>query len=207
MTEPPAGSRRPAQARRIDARGTQDLADGGWRDCHAELRQFAVDPAVSRQRVLLRQANERLIADLAAQIREVAADAVPLPPSGSAAPYRQRQAPPQPAEPGYMVVSLDCFFAQHCGLSCGGLVLVREAGNLFWGARGWRCAGNCLRPAAMPLKMAADDPQHARSLVVRLAPPGGRYQQRDVRPSSPPSRTGRASGGLLLGLAAKSAQV
>jgi DDE superfamily endonuclease len=54
------GGRRPRQfiehrSRRMhlggvtDARGTQDLPDGGWRDCHAEFRQFAVDPAVSQQ--------------------------------------------------------------------------------------------------------------------------------------------------------------
>jgi len=46
-----------AARRRVDARGTQDLPDGGWRDCHAEFRQFAVDPAVSPQRVLMRQPN------------------------------------------------------------------------------------------------------------------------------------------------------
>ena len=44
-----------AARRRVDVRGTQDLPDGGWRDCHAEFRQFAVDPAVFPQRVLLRQ--------------------------------------------------------------------------------------------------------------------------------------------------------
>jgi hypothetical protein len=33
--------------RRIDARSTQDLPHRGRRDRHAELRQLAVDPAVS----------------------------------------------------------------------------------------------------------------------------------------------------------------
>ena len=42
---PPARAR--AARRRIDPRGMQDLPHGGGRDCHAELRQFAVDPAVS----------------------------------------------------------------------------------------------------------------------------------------------------------------
>jgi len=36
----------------------QDLPDGGRRDCHAELGQFAVDPAVSPQRILCREAND-----------------------------------------------------------------------------------------------------------------------------------------------------
>ena len=42
---PPARTRAPR--RWIDARGMQDLPDGGRCDCHAELRQFAVDAAVS----------------------------------------------------------------------------------------------------------------------------------------------------------------
>src|ERR1017187_4985165 len=49
---------RPAR-RRIDARSPQDLPYGGRRDCHAELGQFAVDPAVSPQRILLRPANDQ----------------------------------------------------------------------------------------------------------------------------------------------------
>jgi hypothetical protein len=50
--------RRARPARRwIDARGVQDLPDGGRRDRHAELGQLAVDPAVSPLRVLPRQAN------------------------------------------------------------------------------------------------------------------------------------------------------
>jgi hypothetical protein len=44
---------------RIDARSAQDLPDGGWRDGHAEFRHFAVDPAVSPQRILLRQPNDK----------------------------------------------------------------------------------------------------------------------------------------------------
>ena len=53
---PPSRTR--AARRRIDARDPQDLPDGGRRDCHAEFRQFAVDPAVPPQRVLLRQADD-----------------------------------------------------------------------------------------------------------------------------------------------------
>jgi hypothetical protein len=45
--------------RRIDARGPQDLPHRGRRDHHAELGQFAVDPAVPPQRILLRQANDK----------------------------------------------------------------------------------------------------------------------------------------------------
>jgi hypothetical protein len=52
------GRARPAW-RRINARGMQDLPHGRRRDCHAEFRQFAVDPAVSPQRILLRQANDQ----------------------------------------------------------------------------------------------------------------------------------------------------
>ncbi len=57
VQELPPGRARPPRGR-IDARGPQDLPDGGRRDCHAEFRQFAVDPAVSPQRILLRQAND-----------------------------------------------------------------------------------------------------------------------------------------------------
>ena len=46
-----------AARRRIDARGMQDLPHRGRRGRHAELGQLAVDPAVSPQRVLLRQAG------------------------------------------------------------------------------------------------------------------------------------------------------
>jgi SAM-dependent methyltransferase len=42
-----------------DARGMQDLPHRGRRDRNAELRQFAVDPAMSPQRILLRQANDK----------------------------------------------------------------------------------------------------------------------------------------------------
>ena len=54
---PPRRAR--AARRRIDARGTQDLPHRGRRDHHAELGQFAVDPAVSPERILLRQANDK----------------------------------------------------------------------------------------------------------------------------------------------------
>ena len=36
-----------AAGSRLDARGTQDLPDGGWRDGHTEFRRFTVDPAIS----------------------------------------------------------------------------------------------------------------------------------------------------------------
>ena len=49
-----------ASRRRIDARGTQDLPHGGRRDRNAELGELAVDPAVSPQRVLPRQANGKV---------------------------------------------------------------------------------------------------------------------------------------------------
>ena len=48
---PPARARAPGC--RIDASGMQDLPHGGRRDCHAELGQFAVDPAVSPPREML----------------------------------------------------------------------------------------------------------------------------------------------------------
>jgi hypothetical protein len=54
--ELPPGRARAARCR-IDARGTEDFPDGGWRNRHAELGQLAVDPPVSPQRVLLRQAD------------------------------------------------------------------------------------------------------------------------------------------------------
>ena len=46
VQELPPGRARAAR-RWIDARGMQDLPDGGRRDCHAEFRQLAVDAAVS----------------------------------------------------------------------------------------------------------------------------------------------------------------
>jgi hypothetical protein len=52
---PPARARAPR--RWIDAGRMQDLPHGGGRDCHAELCEFAVDPAVSPQRILLRKAD------------------------------------------------------------------------------------------------------------------------------------------------------
>jgi len=48
-----------APRRRIDARGMQDLPHGARRHGDAEFRQFAVDPAVSPQRILLRQPNDQ----------------------------------------------------------------------------------------------------------------------------------------------------
>jgi hypothetical protein len=48
---PPARARAPRC--RIDARGMQDLPHGRQRDCHAELHEFAVDPAVSPSRKML----------------------------------------------------------------------------------------------------------------------------------------------------------
>ena len=54
---PPARTR--AARRWIDPGRTQDLPHGGGRDCHAELGEFAVDPAVSPQRILLRQADDK----------------------------------------------------------------------------------------------------------------------------------------------------
>src|ERR1700691_1390649 len=54
---PPARAR--ASRCRIDACGMQDLPHGGRRDRHAELREFAVDAAMSPQRILPRQADER----------------------------------------------------------------------------------------------------------------------------------------------------
>src|ERR1700733_6017885 len=52
---PPVRAR--ASRRWIDAGRMTDLPHGGGRDCHAELCEFAVDPAVSLQRILLRQAD------------------------------------------------------------------------------------------------------------------------------------------------------
>jgi hypothetical protein len=54
---PPARARAPRCW--IDARGMQDLPHGRRRDCYAELCELAVDPAVSPQRVLLRQADDK----------------------------------------------------------------------------------------------------------------------------------------------------
>jgi hypothetical protein len=58
VQELPPGRARAAR-RRIDARGAQDLPDRGLRDGHAEFRQFAVDPAVSPPRILLRQPDDK----------------------------------------------------------------------------------------------------------------------------------------------------
>src|SRR2546421_11427095 len=53
----PGGIR--AARRRIDARSTQDLPHRRRCDSHAELRQLAMYPAVSPQRILLRQAHDK----------------------------------------------------------------------------------------------------------------------------------------------------
>ena len=45
--------------RRIDARSAQDLPHGRRRNCHAELHELAVDPPVSPQRILPRQADDK----------------------------------------------------------------------------------------------------------------------------------------------------
>ena len=58
VQELPPGRARTAR-RRIDVCGVQDLPDGGRRDSYAEFPQFAMDPAVSPQRILLRQADEK----------------------------------------------------------------------------------------------------------------------------------------------------
>jgi hypothetical protein len=54
---PPARAR--ASRCRIDACRMQNLPHGGRRDCHAELCEFAVDPAVSPQRILPRQPDDK----------------------------------------------------------------------------------------------------------------------------------------------------
>jgi hypothetical protein len=56
VQELPPG-RAAAAWRRIDARGSQDLTGGGWRDRSAGFGQFAVDSAASPQRVLLGHAD------------------------------------------------------------------------------------------------------------------------------------------------------
>jgi hypothetical protein len=58
VQELPPGRARAAR-RRSDARDSQDLIDGGWRDPDAELGQLAVDPAVAPQRIFFRQANDK----------------------------------------------------------------------------------------------------------------------------------------------------
>jgi hypothetical protein len=45
--------------RRTDARSTQDLPHGRRRNCHAEFHELAVDTAVSPQRILRRQADDK----------------------------------------------------------------------------------------------------------------------------------------------------
>jgi hypothetical protein len=54
---PPARARAPR--RRIDARGMQNLPHGRRRDRHAGLHELTVDPSVSPQRVLPRQADDK----------------------------------------------------------------------------------------------------------------------------------------------------
>ena len=56
--EPSPGRARSAGSR-INTRSAQDLPDGGWRDGHAEFCHFALDPAVSPQRILLRQPDDK----------------------------------------------------------------------------------------------------------------------------------------------------
>ena len=58
VQELPPGWARPAR-RRVDARSTQDLPHRGRRDRDAEFRQLAVDPAVSPQRILPRQPDNK----------------------------------------------------------------------------------------------------------------------------------------------------
>jgi hypothetical protein len=50
----PPGWARSARCR-VNARSSQDFPHGGRGDRHAELGQLAVDPAVSPQRILVRQ--------------------------------------------------------------------------------------------------------------------------------------------------------
>ena len=57
MEELPPRRARAARCR-MNARSTQNLPHRGRRDSHAQFRQLAMDPAVSPQRVLLRQAND-----------------------------------------------------------------------------------------------------------------------------------------------------
>jgi hypothetical protein len=53
------GFRHPQARRWIDARSTQDLPHSRRRNCHAELHQFAVDTAVSPQRILSGQTDHK----------------------------------------------------------------------------------------------------------------------------------------------------
>ena len=54
---PPARPRAPRC--RIDPRSMQNFPHGRRRHCHAELHEFAVDPPVSPQRILPRQADHK----------------------------------------------------------------------------------------------------------------------------------------------------
>jgi hypothetical protein len=54
---PPAWARAPRCW--IDARRIQNLPHGRRRNCHAELHEFTVDPSVSPQRILPRQADDK----------------------------------------------------------------------------------------------------------------------------------------------------
>jgi hypothetical protein len=85
---PPARARAPR--RRIDARGMQDLPHGGRRDCHADLRQLAVDPAVSPQRILPRQPDDK-----AGDARDRRRATWPAPPAGVVLLRRQPAVPGQ----------------------------------------------------------------------------------------------------------------
>jgi hypothetical protein len=55
-----AGASGPEDGAGSMPRGTQDLSHGGRRHGDAEFRQFALDPAVSPQRILLRQPNDQV---------------------------------------------------------------------------------------------------------------------------------------------------
>ena len=64
MQELPPRRAGPAR-RRTDARSTQDLPHGRRRNCHAELHELAVNPPLSPQRILPRQATSRAMPGLA----------------------------------------------------------------------------------------------------------------------------------------------
>ena len=76
----PDGHESPIDAgHRSDARGMQDLPHRGRRNGEAGLRQFAVDPAVSLQRILLRQPNGSSAVRVAARPGQKACDGNALP--------------------------------------------------------------------------------------------------------------------------------
>jgi hypothetical protein len=59
VQELPPGRARAAR-RRSDARDSQDLIDGGWRDPDAELGQLVVDPPVSPPAEMLSSTFQQL---------------------------------------------------------------------------------------------------------------------------------------------------